>query len=533
MKIVPALVVKQWLNDWDEVEFQPAPPRRKPKSHFYVFSMSAYDLRRLSGIYRRDPKKPPSQDIGIQRRHIQERSDEILRYIEDGFPLSRISKRKLVDQNEIKSLRMPGWLPTAVVVNILVSSDRRGPKNAQVIARDLIQIEENGTEARIKIPDHCLADGWVPSVHPIEIIDGQHRLWALEEPEEDEMEWAKEFREALKSIEIPVVAFHGLDRTWQAYLFYTINQLPKRIDMSLVFDLYPLLRTEDWLMRFEGPEIYRDTRAQDLTIILWSHPESPWKDRILRHGGREKGKVTQASFIRSLKASFVKSFDPVKRSKVGGLFGSCRGKHELELDWAREQQAAFLIMLWNQLSNAVSRTKESWAELLRKQAKALDKELAGSELAAIPFSGSGSLLASDQGCRCVQQVMNDLFWLAHEDATNPIDLKEFRWERRGRDSDEMAVTHALEEVNKKLPKAVKYAASICEVLCTFDWRSSSAVDKNEPNAVARQASYRGSGGYRLLRLNTLEHLSRDGEKSLATSAKLLLELLGYEEADDE
>jgi DGQHR domain-containing protein len=532
MSIVPAILVKQWLHDWDQVEFTLGPPREKPQSCFYVFSMSAYQLRRLSGIYRRDPTKPPAQDIGIQRRHIQERSDEILRYLEDGFPLSRISKKKLVDPSEVNSLRMPGWLPTAVVANILVAKDKRGPKKAQVAPKDLVQVEISGANAKIRIPDHCFAAEWEPVVHPIEIIDGQHRLWALEEPEEDdEPTWTEEFRDAIKSIEIPVVAFHGLDRTWQAYLFYTINQLPKRIDTSLVFDLYPLLRTEDWLTRFEGPEVYRDTRAQDLTILLWSHPESPWKDRILRLGGRERGKVTQASFIRSLRASFVKTFEPARRSKVGGLFGAHKGQHELELDWAREQQAAFLIMVWQQIRAAVRKTKVSWAEHLRKQATSFDREISASELADAPFSGNGSLLASDQGCRCVQQVMNDLFWLAHEDQ-GMIDLREFRWERGGRDTDETAVTNAIREIGKSLPKAVRYAASISESICGFDWRSSSSLDKSDP-AFPRQASYRGSGGYRSLRQSTLEYLVQHGDKPLAPAAQRLLGLLGYEEEEDD
>ena len=52
--------------------------------------------------------------------------------------------------------------------------------------------------------------------------------------------------------EIPVVAFVGLDRSWQAYLFYTINIKPKRINTSLAFDLYPLLRTEQCLSVLRG-----------------------------------------------------------------------------------------------------------------------------------------------------------------------------------------------------------------------------------------------------------------------------------------
>jgi hypothetical protein len=49
-----------------------------------------------------------------------------------------------------------------------------------------------------------------------------------------------------------LVAFHGLDLSWQAYLFWTINIKPKRINPSLAFDLYPLLRSENWLDKAEG-----------------------------------------------------------------------------------------------------------------------------------------------------------------------------------------------------------------------------------------------------------------------------------------
>ena len=79
MPRIPAIAVQQWLDEWNDVNFQPAPPRGKPEPHFYVFSISAYDLKRLSGIYRRDPDIPPAEDIGIQRRHVPERSEEILR----------------------------------------------------------------------------------------------------------------------------------------------------------------------------------------------------------------------------------------------------------------------------------------------------------------------------------------------------------------------------------------------------------------------------------------------------------------------
>jgi len=525
---IPTLRVDQWLPEWNDVQTTPDPPRRQPPHQFYVFSMSALDLKRISGIQRRDPTKPPAEDIGIQRRHMPDRSKEILRYLLDGFPLSRINKSTLVDQSEEASLRMPGWLPTAIIANILLATDARGPKGTSVSPNDVVRIDETGRAAELVIPAHCLNDDWSPIVHPVEIIDGQHRLWALEESDEDPPSlWTPAFREKIRALHIPVVAFLGLDRTWQAYLFYTINQLPKRIDTSLVFDLYPLLRTEEWLLRFEGPEIYRQTRAQDLAIILWSHPESPWRNRILRLGGRKRGTVTQASLIRSLMVSFIRRYKQYEGSgnTTGGLFGAVRKTHDVELGWAREQQAAFLILIWQAVRDAVQQTKARWAEdLRRKVAEEGDEERA----IAAPFAGEHTLLASDQGSRCILLIMNDMFWLARESGL--IKLDEFQWQRKPDQSDEEAVSDAMQSLRASLPEVPELALRVAETLASFDWRLFSALTPQDAN-YSIQASYRGSGGYRELRRKALEHLRDHSKKDLSRDAQALLELLGYD--DDE
>ena len=176
------------------------------------------------------------------------------------------------------------------------------------------------------------------------MIDGQHRLWAF--PSDDLNGY----------FELPVVAFVGLDLSWQAYLFYTINIRPKKINASLAFDLYPLLRTEAWLTKFEGHVIYRETRAQELVDLLWSYPESPWYHRINMLGERRnKGlTVTQASWVRSLLASFVKNWEG-RRISIGGLFGSTVGEHNTVLPWSRSEQAAFLILIGEFISARDSR----------------------------------------------------------------------------------------------------------------------------------------------------------------------------------
>lgn len=520
MTTIPALVINQWLQpEWDQTIFEPAPPRGEPEPQFYLFTISAYKLKKLTGVYRRDPEKPPAEDIGIQRRHDAERSAEILRYIQHGFPLSRIDRKKLVNLSEERSLRMPGWLPTAVLVNILTEKDQRGPKERRVRTSDLVKVHNNKATARIELPADFEDEDWQPLIHPIEVIDGQHRLWAFEEPEDEE--WSEEFKEKIGQLEVPVVAFRGLDATWRAYLFYTINQLPKRIDTSMVFDLYPLLRTQEWLLRFEGPNVYRQSRAQDLVILLWGHPESPWKGRINRLGGsRTKGEVTQAAFINSLMASFIKSYYGGPRIQIGGLFGSPRGQHETQLNWTREQQAAFLISAWQVFQRAVENTRAPWARALLQR---------NNNNKAALFSGPETLIATDQGVRGYLAVLNDILWVAYDGGD--LDLDSWYWVKRAKHDDNAAVSDALASLNESLPDALELLGEIASPLASFDWRLSSALSANDP-LFARQASYRGGSGYKTIRRQLLIHLVNEASQNVSAYASAVIDLLRYEPEED-
>ncbi|MBZ5525943.1 MAG: hypothetical protein LAP21_27275 [Acidobacteriia bacterium] len=244
---IQALKVRQWISDWDRVEFSAKLHRKKPLPFFYLFSMPAAQLKALSGIQRRTATQArlQSPELGIQRRHEESRSKEISRFVRFGYPWSDLPEPKR-HSDEFRDLRMPGWLPTAVVVNILTADDRRRVRD-RVASPDLLQIADHDGDksATIKLPKSFTTSSWEPSdLHPIEVIDGQHRLWAFEGPD------------VPNDFELPVVAFYGLDISWQAYLFWTINIKPKRINASLAFDLYPLLRSEEWLERFEGHSIY-------------------------------------------------------------------------------------------------------------------------------------------------------------------------------------------------------------------------------------------------------------------------------------
>jgi len=503
---VPAIRVHQWLPAWDVVHWDKNQYRAKPAPVFYVAALPAEWLRRLSGIERRTVEGglPRSQDLGVERRHERERSDEIRRFVEFGYPWSEMSQVKR-ESERYNDLRKPGWLPTAIVLNMLKQDDeRRGART--VDPSDLVWVEESGAAGngvRVMFPDGSDKPGWEPrSLHPLEVIDGQHRLFAFEDTDFGD------------HYQLPVVLFHGLDRSWQAYLFWTINIKPKRINPSLAFDLYPLLRSEDWLERFEGHSIYREARAQELTEGIWVHPESPWHQRINMLG--ESGgprMVTQAAWVRGLMASYVKSAQG-RGVSIGGLFGAPAGQDELLLPWSAAQQTAFLIVLWRKLMRAVRECHEEWAESLRR-----GRQLALLDPRQDPaFAGPHSLLNTDQGVRAFLQVTNDLFEVRSRD----LRLDEWWFEGSSSAADVPVVSEAMRSLLAQI-RIAGFMSSAAYTLSTYDWRTAEAMP--ESDRVAKLA-FRGSGGYRELRKQLLHHLlGARGE--VGEAAQAVIVLLGY------
>lgn len=488
-KKIPALKVSQWLSRWEKVDFSSDQSRRKPPEQFLLFSMEASELRRLVGIQRRSSiaGTPRSQDLAIQRAHERTRSIEIANYVKYGFPWSKLSPRKR-ETNEYADLIKPGWLPTAIVVNILLPEDYREDK--LVNREDLVTIDLQSVPAYIEVPD-TTEQGWKLSglLPPIEVIDGQHRLWA--------------FDEEVEGYEVPVVAFHGLDRSWQAYLFYTINISPKKINASLAYDLYPLLRTEDWLEKFEGHSVYRETRAQELTEALWSHEESPWYRRINMLGERGLRMVSQASWIRNLLATFVKSWEG-KGVQIGGLFGAPAGEDNLVLPWSRAQQAAFLIYAWQKLAKAIDNIAPEWVKVLQPSENV-------NEVSDIGMQSKYTILNSDMGVRGVLHILNDLCYVRVDQ------LKLRTWEPKISSSliSDSDITMALRTF-KRHP-ASKFVTELMKTLAQYDWRSS-----KEPNLTPEEhrlkARFRGTGGYRELRQELLQYVSNSAEDRLIGEA---------------
>jgi DGQHR domain-containing protein len=496
-----AMKVHQWLPEWEEVEFDSKQFRTKPPQDFFLFTIPAADLRALSGISRRSTEGglARSRDLGIQRRHDVDRSKEIREFVSHGFPWSALSSQGK-QSGKFDDLKKPGWLPTAIVVNILKGDDQR--HGTAVHASDLIKIEnENESGAELVLPTKFQESTWQPTgLAPIEVIDGQHRLWAFED---------RHFGEGFS---LPVVAFYGLDISWQAYLFYTINIKPKKINTSLAFDLYPLLRTEDWLERFDGHPIYRETRAQEITEALWSYPESPWHDRIDMLGGRGGRMVTQAAWIRSLLVTFVKSYES-RRIKIGGLFGAPLGGHRTVLGWSRPQQSAFVILLWQELRDAIISSQDGWAIDLRKE----DSE--SSSQGDPAFTGRFTLLNSDQGVRAVLAVTNDLCFVS----AAKLKLENLESDEVGDGTAEVAISTNLKGFRKSA--AGKFVRQLAQSLASYDWRTSATPGLTEAERSSK-ARFRGGTGYKELRSDLLHHLAlTSGE--VADAATEVADALGY------
>jgi DGQHR domain-containing protein len=503
---IQALKINQWLNDWNDVQFD-SENRKKPLPYFYVFSIKASLLKRLSKVYPRKANEKRNVEIGIQRKHDPERSEKIRNYVFGGFPWSELSTSKQ-ESEEFSDLKMPGWLPTAIIANILAPDSKRGSK--KIDKNHVIKIKDSTGVCEITLPDSSLKKDWDPDVPPIEIIDGQHRLWAFNKDEQLDGDF-----------ELPVVAFYNLDISWQAYLFYTINIKPKKINASLAFDLYPILRVQDWLERSpDGALIYKETRAQELVEVLWAHAKSPWKDRINMLGEtKTKATITQAAFIRSLLASFIKTSTT---RKLGGLFGSLL-KDGNPLVWDRTQQSAFLIFIWQIMATCIENYKGDWASYLRKAYKEnpkLKEEIKNEDPA---FAGGLSLIATDQGVRGFLHVINDMIY----EESDSFDINSI-----GSSSEKVSEEYIDHEVvNKYITQFKKtnlcpFLEDICKELAKFDWRTASVPGLSE-SLRKSQMVFKGSSGYKEIRSQLLQILTGASNKKIKEAAKTVQKELGY------
>ncbi len=506
---IPVIKVNQWLSNWDTVQFDDKTHqenRKKPLPYFFMFTIKAGLLKKLSKVYPRRDDGKRDIEIGIQRKHDPARSKEITAYIKSGYPLSEMKSNNGKDEHPL--LQMPGWLPTAIVANILSEGTTRGENTIDKL--DLVKVIDTDP-CKLILPSQVLDAKWNPKVPPIEIIDGQHRLWAFEDNK-----IADEF-------ELPVVAFYNLDITWQAYLFYTINVKPKKINRSLAYDLYPLLRVQEWLE--QSPDtayVYKETRAQEIIEVLWSYEKSPWKGKINMLGEvKYPANITQAAFIRNLISTFIKT---TTTKKLGGLFGAkLNDIYKMPLEWNRTQQASFIIFAWQIMYETISTKKLKWAENLRnnEHPSLFDDKGLFNDLA---FNSKFSLISTDQGVRGFLHIINDIIFTLSDD----IKIRNIQLSKNNEIKEDRIDSIDIEETIRMFKKSTinKLLLNICEDLVKFDWRTSS-----EPNLTQEerknQMVFKGSSGYKELRSQLLQQLMKSSNNQIKDAANVIFKELGY------
>jgi DGQHR domain-containing protein len=130
-------------------------------------------------------------------------------------------------------------------------------------------------DSELKIPAGTDV-GWV--------IDGQHRLAGA----------AMAAREG-SDIELPVVAFIGLDESRQIEQFVTINREAKNVPTSLYLDLLRLLPNRK-------PADAARERAVDLATQLRKDEDSPFVNRIVVTTSPQSGQISLTNFVRKIAA---------------------------------------------------------------------------------------------------------------------------------------------------------------------------------------------------------------------------------------
>lgn len=479
---------KQWHPEWDRFDFDPSQHRRKPSEYILMFSMPAVQLRALSGVYRRTRGRTGGE--GLQRLHDPKRSAAIRDFVRFGHPYSGLPLS--ARDSASAAMRKPGWLPTAIVVNILTKDDER--RGRKVAPGDLVHIADDEHErAVLTLPYSNRLEQWTPSeLEPFEVIDGQHRLWAFDEALQDAT--------LPGDFELPVVVFTGLDIGWQAYLFWSINVSPKRINPSHAFDLFPLLRSAEWLETLSDLRIYRQARAQELTEILYTQPESPFYNRINMLGESSRtappgAGVTQAGWVQAITTSFLSTGSG---RSVRGLFAAEISQSKGPLPWSRAQQAAFLISIWNALRQSIVESDYQWIEsIVRPEGQ---ETFINDPLEA--FSGTRTMLNQEQGVRGVLSVANEIFFSL---AQISPDIFEFETQIvAGISTTAEDVTLALSEFQGSPLHAriVEFGAA----LATFDWRSADAPGLSDDQRLLKRA-FRGSSGYVALREQLFRHIA--------------------------
>ena len=113
------------------------------------------------------------------------------------------------------------------------------------------------------------------------VIDGQHRLWGIERSEHPE------------DFSLPVVLMFDLTVAEEAYIFSTINSNQRKVDPSLIYDLFDV-------STYRSPQ----KTVHEIARVMNSSTSSPFYNRLKMLGkkatGQDKATLSQGTFAKSI-----------------------------------------------------------------------------------------------------------------------------------------------------------------------------------------------------------------------------------------
>jgi len=141
------------------------------------------------------------------------------------------------------------------------------------------------------------------------IIDGQHRLAALQFYERSHPEEAK-------GINVPCVIFDGRSDDFATEMFVIINSTPTRINKSHLIDLYERVSWAEPDRRF----------AARVAEMLYNEQDSPLRYRINRLGGRSKQEkwILQAELYNEIHRWVKQDWSKINKDGAGDKRGAER-----------------------------------------------------------------------------------------------------------------------------------------------------------------------------------------------------------------
>jgi len=136
------------------------------------------------------------------------------------------------------------------------------------------------------------------------------------------------------------------------------------------------------------------------------------------------------------------------------------------------------------------------------------------------FYGKESLLNQDQGIRVIMHVLNDFAYLNAQ----KLNLDSFYL-----DYAEGAMLDYVSQALKRIKelRLDEFLEELSGILAGYDWRSfnSWSVSKLDNNTRNLKASFRGSGGYRTLRIDVLNYIRENGSNIFQETATEILEII--------